>query len=82
MIRWMALYRAKTGQLRSLPRTAINECADLLRITLHLATKPESPYRRRQIFHVGRRWVTFPMILPYLLYWTERFRRQVTSPMR
>ena len=75
MIRWMALYRARTGQLRSLPGTAIQESVDLLRITSHLITRFDPQRWRRQIFQVLLRWLTFPVVLPYFLYWTARFRR-------
>jgi len=75
MIRWMALYRAKTGQLRSLPGTALQECADLLRTTSHLLTRFDATRWRRRTFHVVQRWLTFPVVLPYILYWTARFRR-------
>jgi len=80
MIRWMALYRAKTGQIRSLPGTVSHECLDLLRITSHLATRFEPGSWRRQTFHVVQRWITFPIVLPYFLYWTERFRHAGASP--
>lgn len=78
MIRWMALYRLKTGQSASLLVTAARECAGLLRRTLHLITKRQPQRVRRQVFGVAWAWLTFPLVLPWVLFWEVRFRRNLT----
>lgn len=74
MIRWMPLYRRKTGTSRPLPIVALQEVAGLLRTTLHFVTRPQPERRRRQAFTVGWRWLTFPLVLPYVLYWEWHYR--------
>jgi glycosyltransferase involved in cell wall biosynthesis len=75
MIRWMSLYRLKTGQARSLPGGLRDECTLLLRQTVQLVTRREEPSPRRRVFAVAWRWFTFPLVLPYVLYWDWRFKR-------
>jgi GT2 family glycosyltransferase len=74
MIRWMSLYRLKTGQARSLPGAALGEVVLLLRVTAQLVTRRDSRWPRRQVFFVAWRWLTFPIVLPWILYWEHRFR--------
>lgn len=76
MIRWMPLYRIKTGQASTLAASALREVLDLLRITLHLFTRPEPSRWRRRTFAVLWRWFTFPAVMPWLLYWELRFRKK------
>ena len=76
MIRWMSLYRWKTGQARSWPRALIEETVLLLRITAQLVTRRDPQRPRRQYFAVAWRWLTFPLVLPYVLYWNWRFAHQ------
>jgi GT2 family glycosyltransferase len=75
MIRWMSLYRIKTGQARSLPAAAGDEIALLFRLTVQLVTRADERWPRRQYFAVTWRWLTFPLVLPYVLYWNWRFIR-------
>lgn len=79
MIRWMALYRLKISQPLSLAGSVGREIADLLRTTLHLITRPAPGRWRRRIFAVLWRWVTFPAVLPWLLFWEWRFRHSFFS---
>lgn len=74
MIRWMSLYRAKTGTSASLPHAAVRECVDLLRATTHLITRPEPNRWRRRTFSIAWRWATFPAVLPWVLFWENRDR--------
>ncbi len=76
MIRWMSLYRVKTAQPRSLPAAARDEIVRLLRITAQLVTRRNPKQWRRQSFTVAWRWVTFPLTLPYILFWDWRFRQR------
>jgi hypothetical protein len=79
MIRWMALYHLKTGPPRSLPFVLFDEMFLLLRLTVQLVTKRDARWPRRQRFAVVWRWLTFPFVLPYMLYWHRRFRRQFSG---
>ncbi|HSI14711.1 MAG TPA: glycosyltransferase [Chthoniobacter sp.] len=74
MIRWMSLYRFKTGEARSLAEGFRDECTLLLRQTAQLVTRREEPWPRRRVFAVAWRWFTFPLVLPYILYWDWRFK--------
>lgn len=74
MIRWMSLYRFKTGQSRSLPVGLLDECLLLLRQTAQLVSRRTEPWPRRRCFAVAWRWFTFPLVLPYVLYWDWRVR--------
>lgn len=76
MIRWMSLYRLKTGQARTLPRALLDEYILLLRVTVQLITKRDPRWPRRQYFAVAWRWFTFPYVLPYVLYWDWRFAQR------
>lgn len=75
-VRWMSLYRVKTGQSKSLPATAAREFVNLLRTTTHLFSKPEPGRWRRRSFAVCWRALTFPLVLPWILYWEHRYRAQ------
>jgi GT2 family glycosyltransferase len=79
MIRWMSLYRIKTSQAHSLPMAAFDELLLLLRITGQLVTRPDARWPRRQYFNVFWRWLTFPVVLPWILYWEHRFRSTLES---
>jgi GT2 family glycosyltransferase len=79
MIRWMSLYRLKTGELRCWRRETVKEVVLLLRITAQLVTRRDRRWPRRQIFTVAWRWFTFPLVLPYVLYWNRRFARQLAA---
>jgi GT2 family glycosyltransferase len=79
MIRWVALYRLKTSPPPSLAGTVGREITGLLRMTLHLFTRPAPGRWRRRIFAVVWSWVTFPAVLPWLLFWQWRFGRALSS---
>jgi GT2 family glycosyltransferase len=79
MIRWMALYRLKTGQAASLTGILARETADLLRVTLRFVSHPEPGRWRRGAFAVFWLWLTFPAVLPWMLFWDWRFRRALSS---
>lgn len=75
-VRWMSLYRVKTGQSKPLPATALREFVNLLRSAAHLVTKPEPGRWRRRTFALCWRGLTFPLVLPWILYWEHRYRVQ------
>lgn len=49
----------------------------LFRTTWHLFTKFDSTQWRRQTFWQLWRWLTFPILVPYLAFWQIRFRRML-----
>lgn len=80
MIRWMSLYRSKTGQMRAWPGATVQEIVLLVRITAQLVTRRDIRWPRRQYFNVAWRWITFPLVLPYVLYWNRRFAKSWPRP--
>ncbi|MEI8340180.1 MAG: glycosyltransferase [Verrucomicrobiota bacterium] len=74
MIRWMALYRLKTGIQTSI---VLDMTLDLLRTTLHLFTRFDSSCWRTRLFQQAWKWLTFPFVVPYLVVWQYRFRRHL-----
>lgn len=87
MQRWMALYRLKTGDSPPLQSGRIHitwsfllrESVELLRLTKQAVTRPDPVRPRSQRFHLLRQWIAFPIILPWLLAWEFRFRRQISG---
>lgn len=73
MIRWMALYRLKTGIQSPLIPDLILE---LLRTTVHLVTRFDSSRWRARLFQQIWKWITFPLILPYMIYWNYCFKKR------
>jgi len=80
MIRWMSLYRLKTGQARPIPSMILSETANLMRLSFHLFARPEPRRWRRRLFAVGWQWLTFPLVLPWCIYWDLRFRKMLAGP--
>lgn len=85
MIRWTRLYLLATEQ--ALPMDAnplsiawnlvFGSAVDLLRSTSHLATRFDRAKWRRQLFSQALQWIAFPLVVPYLLVWEFRFRKQL-----
>jgi GT2 family glycosyltransferase len=71
-LRWFVLFRLKTGVRTSLTADA---CMDLLRTTFHLASRFDRARWKSQFFHQAWKWLTFPLVLPCLLFWDTKFRR-------
>jgi len=76
-LRWMVRFRLKTGASTGLCRSIF---LDSLRITVRTAKDWKWAWWRRQTFTVFWQWLTLPVILPYLLIWQRRFRRQLDRP--
>jgi GT2 family glycosyltransferase len=81
MIRWMSLYRLKTGLACAWPGAIVEEIVLLLRITAQLVTRRDASWPRRQYFTVVWRWLTFPLVLPYVLYWNRHFAQRRPAPV-
>ena len=72
MIRWMALYRLKTGTSTGLvPDLILNH----LRTTLHFFTRFDAARWRTRCFQEAWKWMTFPVVIPYMVYWDRRFKK-------
>ncbi|HWB60850.1 MAG TPA: glycosyltransferase [Chthoniobacteraceae bacterium] len=82
LIRWIVLYLLKTGQTAPLRASWITvvvsavkrEVAGLLRTSLRFFTEFDAKLWRTRLFQQWWRWVTFPLVLPWLLVWEIRFR--------
>jgi len=90
MIRWMALYGYKVNEdlhlsdsaamniLRAFKGIILNH----LRVSWHDFQRWDAPYWRSRLFWFLLRWVTFPIILPYYLYWVYEFHGQLNAKQR
>ena len=86
MIRWMSLYRLKTGGAPELgaapPQVAwallVNEGARALRTALHSLTR-HSTRPLTQRFYAILRLLTLPLVLPCMLAWEFHFRRILSA---
>jgi GT2 family glycosyltransferase len=73
--KWHLLYRLKITHLRC---ATYHEILDLLRVTKRIAFgwKQDSPLLARLFLQ----WILLPVLLPYLIYWEIRFRRDISKP--
>ena len=86
MIRWMSLYRIKTGcgpkltaaRSRIAWALMVSESARVFRTVLHIRTRP-SLRPRTQRFYAILRLLTLPVVLPYMLAWEFHFRRNLSA---
>jgi len=86
MIRWFSLYLLKTRMgwaerklVFVLPAVALERAANDARMNWRLLRELRRENAARIIFQVGWRGVTFPVLLPYILHWETRFRRESNS---
>lgn len=85
LIRWMVLYWLKTGQVPppGAPWFAVmvaavkREVAGLLRGSLRFFADFDPKLWRSRLFYQFWKWLTFPLVLPWLLVWEFRFRRML-----
>jgi len=87
LIRWSAMYAYKIDEglhlkdsvkknvLRAFTGTVVN----LFRRTVRDLRRWNGRFWRERWFGCAFRWVTFPVILPYYLYWVYRFHRQLNQ---
>jgi GT2 family glycosyltransferase len=71
-LRWTVLFRLKTGASTGAGGEA---CLNLLRITARAVRDRQPALWKRRAFTVAWQWLTFPVVLPYLLFWQHRFRQ-------
>ncbi len=87
MIRWAAMYCYKVDEGLHLSNSSAGNMGvafkdtilNHLRLTWRDFRRWNSPYWKSRLFWLLLRWVTFPIILPYYLYWVYRFHRQLNA---
>jgi GT2 family glycosyltransferase len=87
MIRWAALYGYKVDKDLHLSDSHAQNILSGFGVMLmtHVRTSWrdlqswKSPYWKSRAFWFFLRWVSFPVILPYYLYWVYRFQEQLNS---
>jgi GT2 family glycosyltransferase len=77
---WRRLWRTRWGVLYHVKTTGrggvlLGEPVDLLRCTAQLITRFDGARWRTRLFGIAWRWATFPLVYPYLIYWSWRYRR-------
>jgi GT2 family glycosyltransferase len=85
--RWAALYDYKIDQTlhltaspaRNVARAFVAANMSLLRTTWRDLRDLPLPYWKTRNFWLLVRWVTFPVYLPYYLYWVYRFQQQLLA---
>lgn len=85
MMRWMVLYHLKTDKaelvrasnLKAQFEVAKMEIADLLRTTSHYFLKFDRRLWKTKLFRLVWKWLTFPLVLPYMMVWMIRFRKSI-----
>jgi GT2 family glycosyltransferase len=68
-IRWTLLYRHKTGQKVTLLGIVAERIWDLFHSTWRFFKKFDASQWRGQLFSLILRWIFFPFVVPYLLWW-------------
>lgn len=86
LIRWMSLYRLKTGEcsvttplLAAVGATLEREIMDLLRTTWHLFSRHDPSRWRTRWFLQAWRWIMFPFVTVHHIIWDFRFRHLLAS---
>ena len=82
--RWIILYRYKTGgldvdapALASACRTALDVVMGAFRTTDQFVRRFDSKLWKTQCFNELWKWLTLPVVLPCLVYWTIDFRERL-----
>jgi GT2 family glycosyltransferase len=87
MTRWSALQAYKSDErlhlaappLRNLARAAADSLMAHLRRTVRDIRHWNRPLPNCRAFWFAARWITFPVIFPYYLYWVYRFQKQLQA---
>lgn len=87
LVRWTLLYQLKTGQTLSITAPTFivvvnflwQSGVNLMRSTWHVFSKHDPKRWRTQAFDLFWQWLTFPFLLPYLMVWELRFRKQLKN---
>lgn len=90
MSRWLLLYRYKTEMAVPLNKSDIQALwavtcefsINLMRTTWQFFHRGPHRYFRGRLFEVIWNLISFPFLLPYLLYWELKFRNQLRTEKR
>jgi glycosyltransferase involved in cell wall biosynthesis len=90
LVRWVALYHYKVDDSLHLSDSSIRNILyafkdailDHLRLTWRDIQHWNSSYWKSRLFWFLLRWVSFPIILPYYLYWVYRYHGQLNAKRR
>lgn len=82
LIRWILLYYQKTGRscsaessLAAIWFVISQRTAELIRTSWHFFSRFDGDNWRTRLFYQFWKWITFPVVLPYLIYWQLQFRK-------
>lgn len=86
-IRWAAMYYFKVdeelhladGPAKNLARAFVNTIVNHLRTTWYDLRDWRLPGWKSRHFWLALRWITFPVYLPYYLFWVYRFQKQLNA---
>jgi GT2 family glycosyltransferase len=87
LIRWEAMYQYKIDKglhlsdssARNMLYALQERIMDQLRLTWRDIRHWSTSYWKSQLFGFLLRWLTFPIILPYYLYWVHRYHEQLNA---
>jgi GT2 family glycosyltransferase len=87
MIKWDAMYEYKIDQglhlsdppIKNLTSALSRWIITQLRLSWQDLRRWNEPYWKSRTFSFVLRWITYPIILPYYLYWVYRFQEQLSS---
>ena len=87
MIRWTALYWYKINEgLHIADPAALNlwhglrdTVVTLVRVTWHDFQRWDRSYWKSKTFWLTLRWLSFPIVLPYYLYWVYRYHGELSA---
>lgn len=85
-LHWTLLVRLKAdpdamrrGPMQEIWRLAANYCMNQVRGTWHLVSKAGHLPLKRAIFLQTWRWITLPIMIPYLCWWEIKFRKLLSA---
>jgi GT2 family glycosyltransferase len=89
LIRWKLLYDLKTGQSVKLGSSKFTivlvriklSIIDLARSSWHLISRFDIRFCKTQLFNQVWQYLTFPIVLPYLVIWDLRFHKQLKNKL-
>ena len=86
-IRWAAMYYFKIDEelhladspAKNIAHAFVNTILNHLRTTWYDLRDWRKPQWKSRNFWLALRWLTFPIYLPYYLYWVYRFQKQLNA---
>lgn len=85
LIRYLVLFELKTNKSTPLDAPPLQiiwtrlrlTVLDLLRSTYHLFSRFDKQRWRTRLFIQIWKWITFPVVVPYMVYWDLRYHREL-----